>query len=209
MSACTGPLVSFFLSCLSMPCRRDGATWSDTLRMALHTFFLGCCFVIVVQQLSLTVEAYHQTRQEHVDAVRLYVSEQCATYRGASRPRIQECSELASVIAASPFVRAVLRVTRGWNSCLYMSCGELAVAVGQHLQYKIVMLLLALALMSQAMRLFACTKRRGQKYISARRLKDTRELLGKQPPFRGGYRMETLVSDDGEEDEDDEAEEEE
>lgn len=191
-----------------MPCRRDGASWSETLRMALHTFFLGCCFVIVVQQLSLLVEAYHQTRQEHVDAVRLYVSEQCADYKGASRPRIQECSELAAVIAASPFVRALLRVTRGWNSCLYMSCGDLATAVGAHLQYKIVMLLLGLALVSQAARLLGWTRKRGQKYISARRLKDTREFLGKQPPSRGGYRVETLVSDDGESGEDEDEEEE-
>lgn len=177
--ACLGPLLTFLWQCVTAPFRRD-ASWSDTIRAALHTFFLGCCFVVLVQQCSLATEMYQSAKQAHLDARRIYLEEDCARYSGASRARLAECSEMAVLINTWPLVRALTRLTQSWHSCLFMSCGDLIVAVSQQLQYKIVLVLLALALTSYVARLFQCTKKKSQKLVSAKRLAATLDHLRKQ-----------------------------
>ncbi len=158
---CIGLFISFVFNCLP----KKNQTMGESIQYALHLFLCGCILVIVTQQITMTVDTYYTTLQEYRNAVKLYAEEDCATYRGSSRARLQECSELNIIIRSSVYARTLIRVTQGWNSCIYLSCSDLLIAVSNHLQYKIALVLISLAIISYSMKIFRCTKKRSKDYL--------------------------------------------
>jgi hypothetical protein len=158
---CVGLFISFIFNCLP----KKNQTLGESIQYALHLFLCGCVLVIITQQITLTIDTYYTTVQEYRNAVKLYADEDCATYRGSSRARLQECSELNTIIRSSVYARTLIRVTQGWNSCIYLSCSDLLTAVSNHLQYKIALVLISMAIISYSMKIFRCTKKRSKDYL--------------------------------------------
>lgn len=158
---CVGLFISFIFNCLP----KKNQTIGESIQYALHLFLCGCVLVIITQQITLTIDTYYTTVQEYRNAVKLYADEDCATYRGSSRARLQECSELNTIIRSSVYARTLIRVTQGWNSCIYLSCSDLLTAVSTHLQYKIALVLISMAIISYSMKIFRCTKKRSKDYL--------------------------------------------
>jgi hypothetical protein len=116
------------------------------------------------------LEIYHREDQLYKDALKFYQAERCATYDGTSRGLRQECSDRNIIIHTSTLSRTLIRVSSGWNSCLYMPCGDLLHAVSSQLQYKIAFLLVVLAFTSYAFNLFKCTKKKSSELFQRKRL---------------------------------------
>ncbi len=174
--SCLGLFVSFIYNCLP----KKNQTITESIQYALHLFLMGCVLVIVTQQLTHTLDIYHLSHQEYRDAVKLYAEEGCAHYKGSSRARLQECSELNTIIMTSITTRTLIRVTQSWNSCIYLSCTDLVNAICTQLQYKIALVLVLLAVISYSMKIFRCTKKKSKDYIQRKQYEITHKQLKQQ-----------------------------
>lgn len=169
---CLGLFMTFILNCLP---RKDQSI-GDIFRYALHSFLLSCVVIIATQQMTLTMDVYHQSVQERIDAATLYEQEQCNMGNIRGRARIQDCSEWNITLQTTPFVRTLIKVSRGWNSCVYMPCSDLFIVICSNIQYKIAFLLIAMALISYSVKLFRCGKKKSQDYIFKRKLEKVNKL---------------------------------
>lgn len=174
--SCIGLFISFLYNCLP----KKNQTITESIQYALHLFLMGCVLVIITQQLTHTLDIYYSSQQEYRDAVKLYAEEDCAIYRGSSRARLQECSELNTLIKTSIIARTLIRVTQSWNSCIYMSCTDLVDAVCTQLQYKIAVFLVLLAIISYSMKIFRCTKKKSKDYLHKKQYELTLDQIKQQ-----------------------------
>lgn len=161
------------LSILSDLVFPQGKKYSEIFRTLLHRLLFGFILVVVSQQISLVYDVYAVKSEEFTRANLLYVDEQCASYKGSSQARIKECSELNIIINSWPFVRAISYVVKGYNSCLYLPCGEIVRNIADQLQYKIAFILIALALFSYSFNLIGCTKKKGKDLVDKYRWRQT------------------------------------
>lgn len=174
--SCIGLLVSFFYNCLP----KKNQTITESIQYALHFFLMGCVLIVVTQQLTNTLDIYYTNQQEYRDAVKLYAEEDCLHYRGSSRARLQECSELNTIIKTSIVVRTLIRATQSWNSCIYLSCTDLVTAIGTQLQYKIALVLVLMAIISYSMKIFRCTKKKSKDYLYRKQHEITQKQFKQQ-----------------------------
>ena len=123
------------------------------------------------------MDTYYATQQEYRNAKKLYSEEDCSIYRGSSRARLHECSELNTIIQTSVIMRTLIKVTQGWNSCIYLSCTDLLTIIGNQLQYKIALVLVTLAIISYSMKLFRCTKKKSKDYIHKKNYQITQKAF--------------------------------
>jgi len=157
-----GPLIN----ALYQAWPREGQSWAVLAQRALHTFFVSCVIVVLAQQTSAF--AFHwQTAVEERAQVEAAYAEDCVAYRGRNQALLADCSRMNIVLQAAPLTRALMRFTAEWHSCLWAPCTELASLVASQLQYRLLLVLLALALASYAFRLFRCAKQRGTKDAGA------------------------------------------
>lgn len=164
------PLLTFLYE-LFVP--QKEASLNQIVRRFLHGILFSFIIIVASQQLALFYDAYAQKTEDYNGAVRLYAEEECAFYKGSSQARIKECSELNIIINAWPVTRAISHVIRGWNSCGFSPCQELARNIADHIQYKIGFLLIALALASYIYNFIGCTKKKGKDMYDKYRLKQT------------------------------------
>ncbi len=173
---CIGLFVSFLYNCLP----KKNQTITESIQYALHLFLIGCILVVFTQQITHTLDIYYSSQQEYLDALKLYTDENCTMYRGSSRARLQECSELNTIIKTSIIMRTLIRVTQSWNSCIYLSCTDLVNAICSHLQYKIALVLILLAIISYSMKVFRCTKKKSKDYLYWKQYEVTQKQLKNQ-----------------------------
>lgn len=171
----TGPLIQLVYDVL-VPQQRKSI--SEIFRSLLHAILLTCIVVVVTQQVSLLSDLYGQKTEEYERAYKLY-SEECP-YHGSSPARLRECSELNIIINTLPILRAISHLVKGWNSCLYMPCSDLAYGIANNLFYKVLFFCVGLAMLSYAFSFFrwgnSKTKAWGDKY----RYKETIKAMEKR-----------------------------
>jgi hypothetical protein len=155
-------------------------SFARIFRRCLHAILIGCIIVVVSQQLSHIYDVYGQKEREFIRATEDYTDEDCAVYRGTSQVRIKKCSEDHIIMNSWPMARAISHVIKGWNTCLYMPCNELAKNIAEQLQYKIAFILLALALSSYLFNFFGCAKRKSKQFYEEFRYRETMKDLERQ-----------------------------
>jgi hypothetical protein len=167
-----GPLVAFLWNLLP----RKNQTLSEGVQYALHSFFWACVLVLVASQTTHALDVYQHAQQEYRDALRVYNDEACRTYGGPMPEKSRACSALNIKIQAWPLSRALIRVTHDWRAGLQQAL----VAVTENLHYKVVLVLLALALASYAWRLLRCGKEKAGKAWQKKRYAETeKEMLAR------------------------------
>ena len=159
----------------------------EIFRTFINAFFLACLIAMVTQQIMLFGELRAQKVEEYDRAFALY-SEECP-YTRSSPARLKECSDLKIIINSWPTTRAFSHLVKGWNTCLI----DLAKNVTNDLSYRIVFVLLALAITNYVFNFFKCFKKKSKEWTDKYRCKETNkaalaslnELLQKQ----GGHHI--------------------
>jgi hypothetical protein len=154
----------------------------EIFRTFLSTFFFACLVAVATQQVMLLGEIRAQKVEEYDRALSLY-SEECP-YTRSSPARLKECSDLKIIINSWPTTRAFSQLVKGWNTCLY----DVARHVTNDLSYRIVFVLIALALTNYVFNFFKCFKKKSKEWTDKYRCKETNkaalaslnELLKKQ-----------------------------
>ena len=123
-------------------------SFNETLRWLMHLFFLTCTVIFVGQQWVLFYQQWGLEQQAFIRAEKLYREEECQTYNGSSQARINQCILDNITINTWPITSALLKVVSSWNSCVYMPCSEIFLAVVSHWHYKILFILASLAVAS-------------------------------------------------------------
>lgn len=139
---------------------KRGDSPTDHVRKVLHTLFLGWLLIVLSQQLALYYEIYNEKLAQYAHTQQMWHEEECATYSGRSVARQEECRQWAIILANSPCVTALSTLVGQWNSCLTMSCTELVLTISNNLQYKLLVILLSLAVASYLWKFLSCTRKK-------------------------------------------------
>jgi hypothetical protein len=157
-----------FLYDLVMP--QKSKSTGDICIGALRGFLYSMLFALMVQQIFLLTEYHGEKQEEYRRAVQLYTDEACATYKGSSQARLEECSRANIIIHSSPLVRALTKLTTSWTpwSTLIKNFTE-------QLQWKIMVLLVVMALATYVYSFFNCAKTRGKNYLEKYKAQKTQQ----------------------------------
>lgn len=173
-----GPILSFLWNCIGAP-RNKNKNFTEVFSNACRTLLTTLIVIAISREAMNLYEMTLEQQQERIKATRLYYEEECATYRGSSQARINECHRNNMIMNTWPITLAIIRLVNTWESCLYLPCTDLARNVADHFIYKVAAILVAVALFSYVFKGFMFTKKKSKDVVDQWRLLNTIKSLSK------------------------------